>query len=157
MTKEPAMNRHSILGIYSMAALGIALLPGSALAQQKSLKDQLVGTWTLVSLENILPDGKKQEPYGAKPKGILMFDANGHYSIMHVPADRKKFESANRLETTPEEATEVMRGSFAQFGTLESLSAPPKIIHSRIRACISRCRSGTGLDAVLQELERSTA
>jgi len=43
------MNRRCILSISAMTALGLALLPGSAVAQQKSLKETLVGTWTLVS------------------------------------------------------------------------------------------------------------
>jgi hypothetical protein len=43
------MNRRSILSISAMTVLALAVLPGSAVAQQKTLKDQLVGTWTLVS------------------------------------------------------------------------------------------------------------
>jgi hypothetical protein len=39
------MNRRSILGLSMMTALGLALLPGNAVSQQKSLKEQLVGTW----------------------------------------------------------------------------------------------------------------
>ena len=35
------MNRRNIFGLSVIAALGLALLPGSALAQQKSLKEQL--------------------------------------------------------------------------------------------------------------------
>ena len=41
-------------GLSSIAALGLALLPGSALAQQKSLNELLVGTWTAVSLEQTI-------------------------------------------------------------------------------------------------------
>jgi hypothetical protein len=32
-----------------MTALGMILLSGNAVAQQKSLKESLVGTWTLIS------------------------------------------------------------------------------------------------------------
>ena len=39
------MNRRNILSITAITALGLALLPGSAVAQQKPLKDQLVGGW----------------------------------------------------------------------------------------------------------------
>ena len=38
------MNRRNILSLSATAVLGLALLPGSAIAQQKSLKEQLVGT-----------------------------------------------------------------------------------------------------------------
>ena len=39
------MNRRNVLSLSVATALGLALLPGSAVAQQKSLKEQLVGTW----------------------------------------------------------------------------------------------------------------
>ena len=42
------MNRRSILSISAIAALGLALLPVSAVAQQKTLKEQLAGSWTEV-------------------------------------------------------------------------------------------------------------
>ena len=42
------MDRRAIFGLPVIAALGLAILPGGATAQQKSLKDQIVGTWTLV-------------------------------------------------------------------------------------------------------------
>ena len=74
------MNRRSILSISAMTVLGLALLPGNAGAQQKSLKEQLIGTWTVVSVDNTAPDGKKQQIFGANPKGILVFDASGQYS-----------------------------------------------------------------------------
>ena len=115
------------------------------------MKEQLVGTWTLVSLDNVLPDGKKQEPYGAKPKGILIFDANGHYSIMHVPADRKKFKSANRVETTPEEAATVMRASFAQFGTW-SVNEADKTITQKIEGALIPNADGTESKRVITSL-----
>jgi hypothetical protein len=46
------MNRHSILSISAMTVLGLAVLPGSAVSQQMSLKDQLVGSWSFISAIN---------------------------------------------------------------------------------------------------------
>jgi hypothetical protein len=53
------MNSHNIFNLSAIAALGLAILPGNALAQTKSLKDQLVGTWTFVSSVNTRADGSK--------------------------------------------------------------------------------------------------
>lgn len=145
------MSLRHMVGLSTIAVVALTLQPVSASAQQKSLKEQLVGTWTLVSLDNVLPDGKKQEPYGAKPKGILIFDANGHYSIMHVPADRKKFKSANRVETTPEEAATVMRGSFAQFGTW-SVDEADKTITQKIEGALIPNADGTDSKRVITSL-----
>jgi hypothetical protein len=55
------MNRRSILSLSAITALGLAMLPGSAVSQQKSLKEQLVGAWTLVSSETTAANGTKQQ------------------------------------------------------------------------------------------------
>lgn len=145
------MNRRSILSISAMTALGLALLPGSALAQQKSLKEQLVGTWTLVSLDTVLPDGKKQQLYGANPKGIVIFDASGRFAQMQVPANRQQFKTSQRLEITAEEATTVMRGSFAEFGTW-SVSEADKTIIQRIEASLIPNVDGTESKRIISSL-----
>ena len=58
------MNRRHILSLSVTTALGLALLPGSALAQQKPLKERLAGTWTIVSNDNVSPDGTKRQLFG---------------------------------------------------------------------------------------------
>ena len=75
------MNRRTslALGTTALLSLGIAF-SGAAFAQQKSLKDQLVGSWTVVSVDNTAPDGKKSQTFGPNPKGVLIFGANGQYS-----------------------------------------------------------------------------
>ncbi len=42
------MSRQSI-SISIMAAFALVLLPGSGVSEQKTLKERLVGTWTMVS------------------------------------------------------------------------------------------------------------
>ena len=41
--------------------LGLALLPTTIVAQQGTLKDQLVGTWALVSYRNTPLNGTKRQ------------------------------------------------------------------------------------------------
>jgi hypothetical protein len=43
---------------------GLALLPGSAVTQQKSLTEQLIGAWTLSSFYRECPDGNKSDVLG---------------------------------------------------------------------------------------------
>src|SRR5437868_2131029 len=72
-----------------LTAAAALLLAGSCVtsAQQASLKEQLIGTWTTVSQYTILKDGQREELYGAKPIGSLMFDRNGRFSyILFNPA-----------------------------------------------------------------------
>jgi hypothetical protein len=91
---------------------------GSAVAQQaKSLKDQLVGTWTFVVAEITAPDGTKSLPFGETPKGILIFTPDGHFAQIHVASDVPKIASNNRLTGTAEEYATIMRRSISVFGT----------------------------------------
>jgi hypothetical protein len=96
---------------------GIVLSSGFATAQQKSLKEQLIGTWTIVSNDNVAPDGTKRQLFGPNPKGILVLAANGHYTQIIVHPDRPNFKVNNRLEGTPEENTAAVHGTTATFGT----------------------------------------
>jgi Lipocalin-like domain len=92
------MNRRTTLAITTTALLCFAI--GSAaspsLAQQTSLKEQLVGTWTLVSSDQMRPDGSKLKQFGANPNGINVFDANGRFFLMMASADNSRIASNDR-------------------------------------------------------------
>jgi hypothetical protein len=62
------MNRRSLVSLSAMTVLGVFAL-STAIAQQKSLKDQLVGTWTLVANETT-PGGHNHVFYLVPPYGI---------------------------------------------------------------------------------------
>jgi hypothetical protein len=109
------MNRRNILGIAAITTLALTLPSGSAISQQKSMKKQLVGTWTFVSSTTKLPDGSPA--WGTNPKGLLIFTANGHFSSQIVRSDLPKFASNNRAQGTPEENKAVVQGTIGTFGT----------------------------------------
>ena len=109
------MTRRSILSISVMTALGLAMLSGSAVAQQGTLKQQLVGSWTMVSEEIMAPNGTKQQPFGANPKGILIFEAGGRYAELFGRPDRPKFKTLS--QPTTEERAAAQGGFAANFGT----------------------------------------
>jgi hypothetical protein len=114
------MNRRSILHVAAIAVVGLALLPASSFGQQKSLKEQIVGTWTHVSTKYKLykfPDGKTTDTFGPNAKGMLMLDAAGHVVFITMRPDLPKFASKDRTKGTPEENKSVVAGSFAYFGT----------------------------------------
>jgi hypothetical protein len=99
-----------------LAVLTLALVGGQAVAQEKSLRDQIVGTWSFVVAEVVAPDGKKSFPFGETPKGVLIFTADGHFAQIHVAGDVPKIASNNRLTGTPEEYATIMRRSISVFG-----------------------------------------
>jgi Lipocalin-like domain len=94
-----------------MLAVALASSPGSTFAQQKSLKEQLVGV-TLVSCD-------ATQPYCAdtNPNGILILDASERYTVGIAAQGRPKFSTFNRLEARAEEYKAVAIGFMATFGT----------------------------------------
>jgi hypothetical protein len=122
------MNRRSALRLWAVALLGLAVLSGPAHPQQKSLKDQLVGTWTYVSSNAKLPDGSPL--WGPNPKGVLILTDSGYFSWLVFRSDRPKFASNNRINATADEYKATMQGSLAYFGTY-SVSEADKTVHFR--------------------------
>ena len=95
-------------------ALGIAI-PGAVFAQQ-GLKEQIVGTWTPVS-QYVDQVGKGLEPFGANPKGIVIYDSNGRFVLVLQRASLPKFASSNRMAGSVEENKAIVQGSIAYFGS----------------------------------------
>jgi len=112
------MKRLSLLTLTTIALLflGVALPSGSAGGQEKTLKEQLVGTWTLVSADTVNSDGSRVPIFGPNPKGLGVFDSNGRYIFLNGRSGLPKFASNNRMEGTPEEYKAVVQGMNAHFG-----------------------------------------
>ena len=144
------MNRHPPLVMTTIALLCCRLiLPlGGVLAQQKTLKEQLVGAWTLVSIDAIAPDGTTQQPYGANPKGILILDTSGQYALETGIPDRPKFKTTSnaRSAATAEEWAVAARGFSANFGTWSVNEADKTLIRKYEIALIPN-NDGTELKA----------
>jgi hypothetical protein len=83
----------------------------------RSLKAQLVGTWTLLSWEQKTADGASIRRYGENPVGIAFFDASGRYVISVMRSDRAKYASGAPWQGTPEEHKATADGTIAYFGT----------------------------------------
>ena len=111
------MSRRVTLTLTTMALLflGVAVPAGDAVGQQKTLKEQLVGTWTYVSVDTVSPDGSRVPIYGPNPQGVASFDGS-HYMLVTMRAGQPKFASDNRMKGTPDEYKSVVQGSIAHFG-----------------------------------------
>jgi Lipocalin-like domain len=115
------MDRRMALVVSLSVLIGgsaFSIHPASA---QGSLRQQLVGVWTLVHNYNILPDEKRLEPSGPQGtgKGIFIADASGRFSWTLIRADLPKFASNNRQSGTDAENKAVAQGALAYFGTYE--------------------------------------
>ena len=111
------MNRRTALAVTTVALSGAALSTGAAVAQQRSLKDQLAGSWMLVSTETTSPSGAKRQFYGTNPRGIMILDAGGRYAAVQGRPDRPKVGSPSRFEVTTEAMGMAAKEFAANFGT----------------------------------------
>jgi Lipocalin-like domain len=126
------MIRRSILTLALVAALGLALLPTNLNSQQATLKDQLVGTWTIVSWESIAPNGTKRQI--ANPKGFLIFDSDGRYAQVIARPDRPKFKSPG--EPTVEELAAAVDDFFAANAGTWKVSEAEKLLIQEFEATL---------------------
>jgi len=136
---EEIMNRRTALALTTIVLSGAALSTGAAIAQQRSLKDQLVGTWTLVSAETAPLTGTKRQI--ANPKGILILDAGGRFASFAVRGDRTKYRSAGS-PTTEEIAATVRDYVACNFGTW-SVNEADKMLTRRNEGALNPNNEGT--------------
>jgi hypothetical protein len=78
----------------------------------------LAGTWSLVAADVIHPDGTRSHDYGDAPKGLLLIDPQGRYSLQIFKAERPRFASGDKLKATPAEYQAAVLGSSTHFGTI---------------------------------------
>jgi len=114
------MNQRSIFTLSAITALGLALLPSSIVAQQGTLRQQLVGTWMLVSCDP--PANATRAPFCVNPRGSVSLDASGRYTTAYAAGGRPKATTGpagniNRADVRPEEYKALAQGVVANFGT----------------------------------------
>jgi len=73
--------------VSSLIMLTLASIGATSFAQApaKSIKDQLVGHWQLVSVSM-----NNTQPYGNNPQGVMFLDAEGHFSTIVLSAGDAK-------------------------------------------------------------------
>jgi Lipocalin-like domain len=107
-----AMNK-TMLSVFAGVAM---LISAASIAAAQNLKDQIVGTWTVVSAQ-VTKDGQMNEPQGPHPLGQFMLDSSGDFSTNIMTPDTPKFASNNRVAGTAEENKAAVQGSINYFGT----------------------------------------
>jgi hypothetical protein len=128
------MNRRILvnLSVAATAFVGIGLMSHGAFSQQKSLKEQMVGMWTLVSAETTDTDGKKV-PFldGTDIKGTVVFETNGRMSFQAISGSIPMLASKDRMKTTTAEEKAIAHGVLSYFGTY-TVSEPDHVVTLKI-------------------------
>ena len=76
----------------------------------------LVGAWTLTAADDLNPDGTRVHAYGNNPRGLLIFDSGGRYSVQIFRENRLKFASGDKRQGTLEEYRDATLGMSSHFG-----------------------------------------
>lgn len=109
------MRRSGAVALAAITLVGWTIAaPNAALAQQKTIKDQLVGTWMFVSSDGVAKDGTKTDAW-SNSKGTIVFDGNGRFAQILVRMDLPKL--ASRSNGSPKQDRAIVKGSLAYFGT----------------------------------------
>ena len=106
------MSRRYLLGL---CAIALIALPNNVIAQGKSLKEQLVGTWIYVSSTGKRDDGSSVDRPDAR--GAVTYTADGRFHFITVRNGVPKYASNDPARPSPEEAMAVASGVVAYTGT----------------------------------------
>ena len=123
------MIRRSALALCATVLITIAAFPSNSVAEQKSLKDQLVGTWIYVSSTGKREDGSAvQRP---SLQGAVTYTADGRFHFITTRTDVPKYASSDPTRPSPDEAMAIASGSIAYTGTY-TVDENTKTIHANI-------------------------
>src|SRR6516165_1832179 len=106
------MSRLSL--VTSSAIIALTLLPSSVLAQQGTLRQQLVGTWTMTSC-----DVKAPWCVNGKSNGSFALGGSGRYTEV-IQGPRPKVSGTSPIDRTTVSAEDykaLSQGNVSQFGT----------------------------------------
>jgi hypothetical protein len=115
---------------YALFLVGYAMCAISAFGQAESeIRDRIVGTWKLVSMEETMKDGTVRPfpAFGSHAKGFLMYQRNGYMCASVVNSERTK--SLDPAHPTLEEKAADADGAFAYCGRYEIDAKKNRIIH----------------------------
>jgi hypothetical protein len=95
---------------------------------QTPAKNQLIGTWRLVSIETTMRDGTvtPDAKYGPHPRGYLMYEPDGHMCAEIMKPDRTWVDPRNPTE---QEKAEAFDGFIAYCGTYDLDAAQTIVTH----------------------------
>jgi hypothetical protein len=128
---EVSMSIRAIVAAVGAAAVLLVAASLVVHAQGKSqaeLRKPFIGTWRLVKIESATGAAEIAAARGAKPTGIIMYDANGWMNAQIMPdRPRPKYTGT----PTPEQALEAIRGYTAYFGTYTIDEKAGTVTHHR--------------------------
>jgi len=102
----------------SLSTILIAATLASSAPRAQPAAFPLAGTWSLVAADVVRTDGTRTHDYGESPKGLLLIDAAGRYSLQIFKAERPRFAASDKSAGTDAEYKAAVLGSSTHYGTI---------------------------------------
>lgn len=102
-------------------ALTTAMLAASVatgLPAQNHTAADLAGSWTLGAADLLKKDGSVVRDYGEAPKGRLIIDVAGRYSLQIFKSERERFATADKQAGTDAQFKSAVVGSSTHYGQI---------------------------------------
>ena len=97
----------------------------------KTLREQLIGTWKLVTYKEVPVDGTPAFfPLSEEPQGTIMYAPDGYMSAQLEKPGRPEFVGGDRFKGTPEEYAEEAVGYVAYSGPFHIDEEKQHLMHS---------------------------
>jgi hypothetical protein len=118
--------------LFRLAAIA-CLLPALAWSSGTRAADtqsdiSLTGTWTLMAADVLHPDGSRSHDYGDAPKGLLLIDRAGRYSLQLYRAERPRFANPDKAKASAQEYRAAVMGASTHYGTLAVESGKHQLV-----------------------------
>lgn len=122
---------NTLLARIGFIAISLAAGPmgsSSAIAASPANTFPLSGTWTLVGADVLHADGTRTSDFGMNPKGVLLIDNQGRYSLQIFRTDRPRFSTGDKAKGSDAEYKAAVMGSSTHFGTVRMDAASGELI-----------------------------
>jgi len=134
------MKRLSIFGLFAIAAIGATSFSDDGKAQQRLTKDQLVGTWALVSCTGA---NGGTPAFCVNPNGRMILGSDGRYMYSIAARGRPKCSGAcGRAQMSSDQYKAAAQGFVSNFGNW-SFNEADQILTANIEAALFPAAEGT--------------
>ena len=113
---------------FGLALLGSVSFATGSVAQEKTLKEKVIGTWILTSITSTKDGADIPQP---DLQGVLTYTADGYFHFVSMRKDLPKIAANDRTKPTPEEAMAVASGALAYTGSY-TVDEKTKTIHPTV-------------------------
>ncbi|MGX9135939.1 lipocalin-like domain-containing protein [Rummeliibacillus sp. JY-2-4R] len=98
-------------------------------ATEPTLREQVIGTWSLISYQSTDEEGNVIYPLGKDAKGFIMYNPDGYMSAQIMATGRPAYQSGDLHTGTQEEMAAAAHGYLAYSGRFEVDEEKQELTH----------------------------